>query len=105
MQMAELTALLIGCVLALSGWLLATTCRGQGGRRLKVVRSLLPAIDAGIAALAFMSPSTPAIQALAAVAVALATLALAIELTTERGDPSLWASFESSFWRYLEHGA
>ena len=105
MQLAELTALLIGTVLALSGWLLALTCLGRQGKALTVVRSVLPAVDLGIAALAFTSPATPAIQALGTVAVAFASLALAIELTAKRSEPVWWSSFESSFWRYLEHGS
>jgi hypothetical protein len=103
-QLAQLTALLIGGTLALGTWVLASTCRARGGRWLSIGRSVLPVVDTGVLALASMSAATPGIKALAAVAFAVAFLALAIDLTAQRAEPAWWASFESAFWRYLEHG-
>jgi|SRR5947209_9935947 len=105
MRLAELTALLIGGALALSAWVLASTCRAHSGRRLTVARSLLPVVNTGLLGLAFTAPAAPGIRALAAVSFALTVLALSIELTAQRADPAWWESFESAFWRYLEHGA
>jgi hypothetical protein len=101
----QLTALLIGGALALSAWVLAATCRARAGRRVAIVRSLLPVANTGLLALAFTTPAAPGIRAIAAVAFALTVLALAIELTAQRAEPAWWQSFESAFWRYLEHGA
>jgi len=105
MQLAELTALLIGGALALGAWVLASTCRARGGLRLMIVRSLLPVVNIGLLGLAFTSPAAPGISALAAVSFAISVLALSIELTAQRAEPAWWGSFESAFWRYLEHGA
>jgi hypothetical protein len=105
MRLAELTSLLIGCALALSTWVLASTCLARPGRWLARVRPALPVLDTGVLALASTSPTTPAIRALAAISFAVAFLALAIELTAQRAEPAWWGSFESAFWRYLERGA
>lgn len=102
MALGQLTALLIGTALALSAWVLAATCRGREGRRVSVVRALLPALNTGVLALAFTSPATPGIRALAAVAFAVAFLAFAIALTARQAEPAWWGSFEAAFWRYLE---
>ena len=104
MELAELIALLTGGALALSVWLLGATCVGQGGRRMTAARMLLPAVDTGLLALASAAPATPPVKALAAVSFAVAFLASAIELTSRRADPAWWGSFETAFWRYLEHG-
>ena len=88
MELAQLTALLIGSALALSAWVLAATCRGRAGRRVSVVRAVLPALNTGVLALASTSPATPGIQALAAVSFSVAFLAFAIALTAQRADPA-----------------
>ena len=105
MQAAELIALLTGSVLALNVRVLALTCMERPGRWLTAVRAALPAVGVGLLALAFDAPSAPLVRALAAVSFALAILALAIDLTALRAEPAWWSSFESSFWRYVAHGA
>lgn len=105
MALAQLTAMFIGCSLALGAWVLAATCRARRGRRLTMIRALLPAVDTGILVLAATSPASPGVRALAAVSFALACLAASIQLTTRYAEPPWWSSFESAFWRYLEGSA
>lgn len=104
-QLAELAALLTGGAIALNVWVLAVTCVQRSGRLVRVARALLPAADCALIALVFLSQAQAPVRALAAISLALATLALSLAISDERfagAEPAWWSSFEAAFWRYLE---